>query len=98
MGVLEPLNLTWRVDSVASAIIGILVHDENHFAMIGMEEGDLLIFLLLIREIGFVSLFFAKGHDMDLRGFGNLVNYLINYAKNLSISSKILLLATDDNV
>ena len=39
-GVLEPLNLTWRVDSVASAIIGILMHDENHFAIIGMEEGS----------------------------------------------------------
>ena len=38
-GVLEPLNLPWRVDSVASAIIGILMHDENHFGMIGMEEG-----------------------------------------------------------
>ena len=37
-GVLEPLNLTWRVDSVATAIIGIHIHDENHFAMIGMEE------------------------------------------------------------
>ena len=39
-GVLEPLNLTWRVDGVASAIIGIFMHDENHFAMIGMEEGS----------------------------------------------------------
>ena len=38
--VLEPLNLTWRVDSVASAIIGMFMHDENHFAMIGMEEGS----------------------------------------------------------
>ena len=38
-GVLEPLNLTRRVDGVASAIVGILMHDENHFAMIGMEEG-----------------------------------------------------------
>ena len=38
-GVLEPFNLTTRVDGVASAIIGILMHDENHFAMIGMEEG-----------------------------------------------------------
>ena len=35
-GVLEPLNLTRRVDGVAYAIIGILMHDENHFAMIGM--------------------------------------------------------------
>ena len=35
-GVLEPLNLTRNVDGVASAII--LMHDENHFAMIGMEE------------------------------------------------------------
>ena len=33
-GVLEPLNLTWRVDGVASAIIGMIMHDENHFAMI----------------------------------------------------------------
>ena len=39
-GVLEPLNLTCRVDGVASAIIGIFMHDENHFAMIGMEEGS----------------------------------------------------------
>ena len=39
-GVLEPLNLTRRVDGVTSAIIGILMHDENHFAMIGMEEGS----------------------------------------------------------
>ena len=39
-GVLEPLNLTRRVDGVASAIIGILIHDENHFAMIGMDEGS----------------------------------------------------------
>ena len=39
-GVLEPFNLTWRVDGVASAIIGIFMHDENHFAMIGMEEGS----------------------------------------------------------
>ena len=38
--VLEPLNLTRRVDGVASAIRGILMHDENHFAMIGMEEGS----------------------------------------------------------
>ena len=37
-GVLEPLNLTWRVDGVASAIIGIFMHDENQFAMIGIEE------------------------------------------------------------
>ena len=36
--VLNPLNMTRRVDGVASAIIGILMHDENHFAMIGMEE------------------------------------------------------------
>ena len=34
-GVLKPLNLTRRVDSVA----GILMHDEDHFTMIGMEEG-----------------------------------------------------------
>ena len=39
-GVLEPLNSTWRVDGVASAIIGLFMHDENHFAMIGMEEGS----------------------------------------------------------
>ena len=39
-GVVKSLNLTRRVDSVASAIIGILMHDENHFAMIGMEEGS----------------------------------------------------------
>ena len=39
-GVLEPFNLTWRVGGVASAIIGIFMHDENHFAMIGMEEGS----------------------------------------------------------
>ena len=38
--VLEPLNLTWRVDSVASTLIGIFMHDENHFAMIGVEEGS----------------------------------------------------------
>ena len=38
-GVLKPLNLTRRVDGVPSAIIGILMHDEDHFAMIGMEEG-----------------------------------------------------------
>ena len=35
-GVLEPFNLTWRVDGVASTIIGIFMHDENHFTMIGM--------------------------------------------------------------
>ena len=39
-GVLEPLNLTRRVDGVASPTIGILMHDENHFAMIGMDEGS----------------------------------------------------------
>ena len=39
-GVLKPLNLTTRVDGVASAIIGILMDDEDHFAMIGMEEGS----------------------------------------------------------
>ena len=39
-GVLEPFNLTWRVDGVATTIIGILMHDENHFAMAGMEEGS----------------------------------------------------------
>ena len=39
-GVLEPLNWIWRVDGVASAIIGIFMHDENHFAMIGMDEGS----------------------------------------------------------
>ena len=39
-GVLEPLNLARRVGGVASAIVGILMHDENHFAMIGMEEGS----------------------------------------------------------
>ena len=37
-GALEPLNLTRRVDGVASAIIGIFIHDENHLAMIGMEK------------------------------------------------------------
>ena len=37
-GVLEPLNLTWRVDGVSSAIIHMFMHDENHFAMIGVEE------------------------------------------------------------
>ena len=37
-GVLEPLTLTRREDGVASALIGILMHDENHFAMIGLEE------------------------------------------------------------
>ena len=39
-GVLEPLNLTWRMDGDASAIIGIHMPDENHFAMIGMEKGN----------------------------------------------------------
>ena len=38
-GVLEPLNLTWRLDGVTSAIIGMFMHDENHFSMIGIEEG-----------------------------------------------------------
>ena len=38
--VLEPFNLTWRVDGVASTIIGILMHDENHFVMVGKEEGS----------------------------------------------------------
>ena len=38
--VLKPFNSTWRVDGVASTIIGILMHDENHFAMVGMEEGS----------------------------------------------------------
>ena len=37
--VLKSFNLTGRVDGVASTIIGILMHDENHFAMVGMEEG-----------------------------------------------------------
>ena len=37
---LKPFNLTWRVDGVASTIIGILMHDENHFAIVGMEEGS----------------------------------------------------------
>ena len=27
-------------DGVASTIIGILMHDEDHFAMVGMEEGS----------------------------------------------------------
>ena len=40
LGVLKPPNLTRRVDGVASTIIGILMHDEDHFAMIGMEEGS----------------------------------------------------------
>ena len=39
-GVLEPFNLTWRVDGVVSTIIGIFMDDENHFAMVGMEEGN----------------------------------------------------------
>ena len=39
-GVLKPLNLDRRVDGISSAIIGILMHDEDHFAMIGMEEGS----------------------------------------------------------
>ena len=39
-GVLKPLNVTRRVDGAASAIIGILMHDEDHFAMIGIEEGS----------------------------------------------------------
>ena len=39
-GVLKPFNLTWRVDGVASTIIGILMQDEDHFAMVGMEEGS----------------------------------------------------------
>ena len=38
--VLNPPNLTRRVDGVASAIISILMHDEDHFAMIGIEEGS----------------------------------------------------------
>ena len=38
--VLKPFNLTWRVDGVASTIIDILMHDENYFAMVGMEEGS----------------------------------------------------------
>ena len=38
--VLNPPNLTRRVDGVASAITGILMHDEDHFAMIGIEEGS----------------------------------------------------------
>ena len=38
--VLKPFNLTWRVDGVASTIIGILMHDEDHFAMVGREEGS----------------------------------------------------------
>ena len=39
-GVLEPLNLTWRVDGVASSKIDLFMHDENHFATIGVEEGS----------------------------------------------------------
>ena len=39
-GVLEPFNLTWRVDGVASTIIGILIHDENNFAMVDTPTGD----------------------------------------------------------
>ena len=39
-GVLKPLNMTRRVDGVASAIIGILMHDKDHFAMIGIEKGS----------------------------------------------------------
>ena len=38
--ILEPFNMTWRVDGVASTIVGIFMHDENHFAMIGMEKGS----------------------------------------------------------
>ena len=37
-GVLKPLNLSRRVDGVSSAIIPILMHDEDHFTMIGMER------------------------------------------------------------
>ena len=40
-GVLKPPNLARRLDGVSSAIIGILMHDEDHFAMIGMEEGSI---------------------------------------------------------
>ena len=39
-GIVKPLDLARRVDGVSSAIIGILMHDEDHFAMIGMEEGS----------------------------------------------------------
>ena len=39
-GVLKPLNLTRRVDGVVSSIIGILMYDEDYFAMIGIEEGS----------------------------------------------------------
>ena len=39
-GIVKPLNLARTVDGVSSAIIGILMHDEDHFAMIGMEEGS----------------------------------------------------------
>ena len=39
-GVSKPLNLTRREDGIASSIIGILIHDEDHFAMIGIEEGS----------------------------------------------------------
>ena len=35
---LEPFNLTWRVDGVASTIIGILMHDEDYFAMVGRKR------------------------------------------------------------
>ena len=36
--VLKSHNLARRVDGVSSAIVGILMYDEDHFAMIGMEE------------------------------------------------------------
>ena len=39
-GVLKPFNLTWRVDGVAYTLKGILMHVENHIAMVGMEEGS----------------------------------------------------------
>ena len=39
-GVLNPLNLTSSVDGAASVIIGILMYDEDHIAMICIEEGS----------------------------------------------------------
>ena len=39
-GVMKPLNLARRVDGISSVIIGILMHDEDHFVMIGMEKGS----------------------------------------------------------
>ena len=32
--------LTWRVYGIASSIKGIFLHHDDHFAMIGVEEGS----------------------------------------------------------